>query len=103
MSPPSQAINCLTDAQEACQALVSTEKRLEQRMQSELKAGSERMDRIEAKLDGNCSDTAEVLEILRLGKSFFKVIGYVGAFIKWTAAIAAPIVAIYFAVKTGGK
>ena len=65
--------------------------------------GTARMDSIEAKLDQNCADTAEVLDILRLGKSFFRMIGYAGTFIKWAAAIAAPLVAIFYTVKSGGK
>ena len=92
-----------TDMQEAYRSLADVESRMEDKMRAELKVGSERMDRIETKLDNNCSDTAEVLEILRLGKSFFKVIGYVGSFIKWVAAIGAPVVAFYFALKVGGK
>lgn len=65
--------------------------------------GTARMDSIEAKLDQNCADTAEVLDIIRLGKSFFRMIGYAGTFIKWAAAIAAPLVAIFYTVKSGGK
>jgi hypothetical protein len=65
-------------------------------------AGSARMDRIEALIIENTKDTAEVLEIIRLGKSFFKVIGHLGSLIKWAAAVGAPMVAFYYAIK-GGK
>ena len=65
-------------------------------------AGSERMDRIEAMIVTNSADTAEVLEIIRLGKSFFKLVGHLGSFIKWATAIGAPVVAFYYAIK-GGK
>lgn len=65
-------------------------------------AGSARMDRIEAMIKINTADTTEVLEILRLGKSFFKLAGYVGSLIKWSAAVGAPVVAFYYAIK-GGK
>lgn len=64
--------------------------------------GSARMDRMEAMIKTNTEDTAEVLEILRLGKSFFKVIGHLGSFIKWATAVGAPVVAFYYALK-GGK
>lgn len=64
-----------------------------------LNRGDLRMTRIETLLNQNCADTSEVLDILRLGKSFFRVIGYIGSFVKWAAAIAAPIVAIYFTFK----
>lgn len=67
-----------------------------------LTAGSERMDRIEAMILINTQDTAEVLEIIRLGKSFFKLIGHLGSFIKWATAIGAPVIAFYYALK-GGK
>ncbi len=65
-------------------------------------AGTARMDRIEAMIMANTADTAEVLEILRLGKSFFKVIGHLGSLIKWATAVGAPVVAFYYAIK-GGK
>lgn len=61
------------------------------------------MDRIEAKLDTTCSDIAEVLDILRLGKSFFRIVGYVGSFVKWAAAIGAPLIVFIYAIKGGGK
>ena len=65
--------------------------------------GDERMTRIESKLDTNSADTSEVLEILRLGRSFFKIIGHFGALVKWATAIGAPIAAFYFTLKGGGK
>lgn len=71
-------------------------------VQVRLNKGDARMTRIESKLDINNSDTAEVLEILRLGKSFFKLIGIFGGLVKWGAAVAAPIVVFYYTLK-GGK
>ncbi len=68
-----------------------------------LNKGDERMTRIENKLDINNADTSEVLEILRLGRSFFKIIGNFGALVKWGAAIGAPVAAFYFTLKGGGK
>ena len=71
--------------------------------------GSARMDRIEvtqqtmrAEQSEMRAEVSEVLEILRLGKSFFKLAGYVGSFVKWSVAIAAPLVAFYWSLK-GGK
>ncbi|MEI6599903.1 MAG: hypothetical protein WCN21_05490 [Comamonadaceae bacterium] len=72
-------------------------------MQERLRRGDARMNRIEVLLDQNCSDTSEVLDILRMGKSFFRLLGYLGAFIKWVAAIAAPLLALYFTLKDGHK
>ena len=65
--------------------------------------GDERMTRIENKLDINSSDMSEVLEILRLGKSFFKMIGIFGALVKWATAIGAPVIVFYYTLKGGGK
>lgn len=72
-------------------------------IQSRLDTGETRMDRIEAKIDDNSTDTAEILDILRLGKSFFRVIGYFGSFMKWFAAIAAPVLVFWYTIKNGGK
>ena len=72
-------------------------------VQLRLSGGDERMDRIEKKLDDNCSDTAEVLDILRLGKSFFRLAGYFGSFVKWASAIGAAVLAFWYAIKNGGK
>ena len=66
-------------------------------------AGSERMKRLEDKIDGNSADTKEVLDILHAGKGFFKVVGWIGNVVKWAAAIGAPLVAFWFALKHGGK
>lgn len=71
--------------------------------QMRLSGSDERMDRIEKKLDDNCSDTAEVLDILRLGKSFFRLAGYFGSFVKWASAIGAAVLAFWYALKSGGK
>jgi hypothetical protein len=65
-------------------------------------AGSARMDRIETMIKINTADTAEVLEIIRMGKSFFKLIGYLGKVIKFTAPIVASLAGVYYAIK-GGK
>ena len=72
-------------------------------VQDRLNKGETRMDRIEAKIDGNNADTAEILDIMRLGKSFFRIIGYFGSFMKWFAAIAAPVIVFWYTVKNGGK
>lgn len=83
------------DCPGGCEEIKSVEERLHD--------GSDRMDRIEAKLDTTCSDIAEVLDILRLGKSFFRIVGYVGSFVKWATAIGAPLIVFIYAIKGGGK
>lgn len=73
------------------------------------KDGDERMARIENKLDANTAKTdatakgvEEVLDILNLAKSFFRILGIVGTLAKWLALVAAPIIAVYYSIKGGG-
>jgi len=70
---------------------------------SRLDEGDERMTRIEAALQKNCQDTTEVLEILRMGKAFFRVAGYFGALVKWALPVGASLVSFYYVIKNGGK
>jgi hypothetical protein len=49
----------------------------------------------------NSEQTAKVLEIVTLGRNFFKVLGWVGAQIGPLAAIVALFYAIYLFAKTG--
>lgn len=64
-------------------------------------ASARRQERIEAKLDANNSATAEVLDILRLGKSFFRMAGWFGAFVKWATPVVTGALAIWVAWKSG--
>jgi len=64
-------------------------------IEQRLAQGDKRMGNIEVSI-------AEVLEIVTMGKSFFKVLGWIGKGIRWTVAIAAPCVALYYAWKNGG-
>lgn len=70
-------------------------------MDARFLVGEARMQRMEDSLKSNTEATNEVLEILVLGKSFFKVIGYFGSFVKWGAAILAPVIAAWVAYKAG--
>jgi len=58
---------------------------------------------LESKIDINNTATAEILDILNLAKSFFRILGIVGSLAKWVAAIAAPIVGFWLVLKNGGK
>lgn len=49
------------------------------------------------------TDVEEVLDILRLGKSFFRLAGYVGQVVRFAAPIAAALAGLYYALKGGGK
>lgn len=63
--------------------------------------GTARMNRMEKCLEVNTQATTEVRDILQLGRSFFRIVDLVGRAVKWVAAIAAPVVALYFAIKGG--
>ena len=45
------------------------------------------------------TDTSELLDLFRAAKGGFKVVGWAGSFVKWTAAIGAAVVAIYVAIQ----
>jgi len=51
----------------------------------------------------NTSDTAEILGIMRETQSAFRLIEKSGNVLKWFFGIAAPLVAIYLAIKGYGK
>ena len=63
----------------------------------------EKITGVHTDLKQNCADTSEVLDIIKAGKGFFKVLGYIATAIKWTAAFAAPVIALIYTIKTGGK
>jgi hypothetical protein len=86
-------------------------------VEKELAEGAIRMTNIEESLDslaGKFDDhirvsnetntlVTEVLDILHAGRGFFKIVGYIATGIKWTAAFVAPLVALYYTLKSGGK
>lgn len=73
-----------------------------------LDKGQTRMDRIETtiknldnKIESNNIDTAEILDIVRAGRGFFKVIGWAMKAMGWLAGIVAPVIGLYFVLKDG--
>lgn len=72
-----------------------TERRnLEQRveaMEIRLARGDSRMGSIERSLDANTKATTEVLDIVTMGKGFFRTMGYIGRFIKWISVLSAAV------------
>lgn len=44
-------------------------------------------------LSANTAITSEIREVLTAARTGFKVIGWLGSFVKWGAAIAAPVLA----------
>lgn len=49
------------------------------------------------------SDTSEMVEMFRLSKSGFKVLGHIGSVIKWAAGIAAAVATAWVAIRGGFK
>jgi hypothetical protein len=92
-----------------CEKIKTVEQRLD--------IGSERMNSIEdslnnlgTKFDDHIKLSSEtnglvneVLGILHAGKGFFKIMGYIATGIKWTAAFVAPVLALIYTIKGGGK
>lgn len=61
-------------------------------IESQLEEGTQRMERIEAKLN-------EVYEIVSAAKGFFKVLGVIGTGVKWLMLMTAAIAAAWAAFK----
>lgn len=60
-----------------------------------LAEGKARMDCIEGKLDANNKATDELLEIIQMGKGFFRAVGWIGKWIRRVIMwIVPPVVAI---------
>ena len=56
-------------------------------IEEQLTQGAERMDKHEELLTENTAATKEVLEIVTMAKSFFKVLGHIGNGVKWLAGL----------------
>lgn len=60
-----------------------------------LAEGKARMDCIEGKLDANNKATDELLEIVQMGKGFFRAVGWIGKWIRRVIMwVVPPVVAI---------
>jgi len=57
--------------------------------------------RMEAKIDENTALTSDLLEIIKAGKGFFKTLGWLSDAAKWVAALAVPLVTLWYALKDG--
>lgn len=57
--------------------------------------------RLEAKMDENNLLTNELLDIIKAGKGFFKTLGWLTGAVKWVAALAVPLVTLWYAFKDG--
>jgi hypothetical protein len=75
-------------------------------IQDRLDRGSDRMKALELELRANTATTNEVRELLVLGRSGFKVLGWFGKAVKWVGGIFAAGGAIWSAIYMathGGK
>jgi hypothetical protein len=70
-------------------------------MEERLARGDSRMGAIERDMRDNTEATEEILEIVRMGKGFFKVLGHIGKFVRWALAIGAAVAAIVASIKSG--
>ena len=66
-------------------------------IEDRLDKGAQRMGAIESSLAANTEATKEVLEIVSMGKSFFKVLDVIGGAVKWAAGLATVVAAAYAA------
>lgn len=65
---------------------------------------SDQLAKLDKKLAENNAVTAEVLEVMSAARMGFKVLGWVGACVKWGGGLVAAVMAIWVfwhAVKTG--
>ena len=65
-------------------------------MQQRLDQGDRRMKKIEDNLAENTTFTKEIREIVLMGKSFFKVTGWLGNGIKWIATVVAAAGSLWY-------
>ena len=61
-----------------------------------------KINQIHADILLNNSETSQVLDIVRAGKGFFRILDWLASIIKWTLALLAPAVAFWYSLK-GGK
>ena len=91
----------------AIKAVIDQANRVQDRLDAESKAkillaeGAERERRINAKIDENTAMNAELLSIIRAGKGFFKVTGWIATAVKWTIGLALPIIGLWLTIKNG--
>lgn len=66
---------------------------------NQLREGAARMDKLQQGLDANTAITTLVAEVLTACKTGFKVLGWIGIFVKWLGMIAGGVTAMYIAWK----
>lgn len=75
-------------------------------IEGQLASGSERMARIEGKLDANTETTEQVRDLLDGAKAFFRFASGFGRFARWVGGVAGAAAAVWalaYAMTHGGK
>lgn len=72
---------------------------VESQMEAQFDHGNDRMARIERLLASNNEATEKVREIVVMGESLFKLMGYMGNGIKWIASVGVATAGIWYATK----
>lgn len=91
----SDTTSVINSQQDDCEGL----KLLERRVDSHARQLVELKNMMEI----NNTNTKEILDIVGLGKSFFKVLGWLGTVFKTLATIGTPVAAFIYWLKTGSK
>jgi len=74
-----------------------------QLIEKRLSEGSTEMNGLRKDLDNNNRATNEVLEIVRMGKNFFKVSNWLGKGIAWLAGVTTSIASIWYLITHGAQ
>lgn len=79
---------------------------MDKKQDSEFHSLNERVTRLEKAVAENTkitsaisSDTSELLELFRAARGGFKVVGWLGSFLKWVIGIGGAIMAGYVAIQ----
>lgn len=72
-------------------------------LKAQVEATHEKVTCIEGKLDTNNAATAELLEIIQMGKGFFRVVGWIGKWLRrivmWVVPPVAAIVGLWQSIR----
>ena len=91
-TPPAPASDAGTAAR-----LAAIDRRLD-RGSKKMQEQADAIDAMRSELAANTTITAEVRELLALGRNGLKVLGWLGAVIKWAGGLATASLALYAAL-----
>lgn len=88
----------------SCEHIIDVQAQVEA-VKVQIEASAQEIARIRAMLDANNEATAELLEIIKMGKGFFKALGWIGrvvrAIILWVAPIVTALIGLWYTIKQG--